>query len=239
MAAAESASFQDVVKSRDIDGTWKMAQRSFAATAPADTHGHRHISGTLPGQEGCTTQEILTWRVDGKPFIRVTTTSETLFDSFGIWEIQSLAFIAGNNEHALKQEWNPNYFKFRAYKDGTWHLPLDLCIATQMHPPKTSSSVAAFSSLALSKTNGRDVPQLTVMVDSSNLKLCRSRWLQFARYPQQQQQSSNSNSISDDLDADVPDTMDDDFELLDIEDEAEETSQIQDNDNRPSSVPRE
>ncbi|KAG9063954.1 hypothetical protein KI688_004068 [Linnemannia hyalina] len=37
----------------------------------------------------------------------------------------------------------------------------------------------------------------------------------------------------------VPDTMDNDFELLDIEDEVEETSQNQDNDNRPSSVPRE
>ncbi|KAF9136551.1 hypothetical protein BGX30_011076 [Mortierella sp. GBA39] len=37
------------------------------------------------------------------------------------------------------------------------------------------------------------------------------------------QHQQHQHSISDDLDADVSDTMDDDFELLDIEDEAEET----------------
>ncbi|KAG9071957.1 hypothetical protein KI688_006176 [Linnemannia hyalina] len=167
MAAAESASFRDVVKSRVFDGTWKATQRSFAATAPADTHRHRYLSGTMLDQEDCSKQEILTWKVDGKSFIR------TLFDSFGIWEIQSLALIAGNNDHVFKQELNPNYFRLRGYKDGT--SLLDLCIATQMLPPKSSSSVAAFSSLTLSKTNGRDVPQLTMMVDPSSPKLYRSR----------------------------------------------------------------
>ena len=92
--------------------------------------------------------------------------------------VQSLVPIAGNNDHALKQELDLNYLRFRAYKDGT--SPLDLCMATQMLPPETgSSSVAAFSSLVLSKNNGRDDPQVTVMVDSSNSKQCPSRWLQF------------------------------------------------------------
>ncbi|KAF9153628.1 hypothetical protein BG015_003007 [Linnemannia schmuckeri] len=145
MGCPGSTLSQDLIKSRVLDGIWKMTRYSFIATVTADAHGRRNITGAQLGQG----------------------------------EIQLFVPIAGNNDHALKQALNPNYLKFRAYKDGT--TPLNLCMATQVLPPETtdSSMVTAFSSLALSKSGVRDVPQLIVMVDPSNPKQCPSRWVQF------------------------------------------------------------
>ncbi|KAF8939770.1 hypothetical protein BGZ47_008055 [Haplosporangium gracile] len=179
MASPESTLAQDLLKSRVLDGTWKMTRYSFAATVPADAHGRRNITGAQLGQGSCSKQENLTWKVDGKSFSQISGTPEALFGSSGIWEIQSLVPITGNDDRALKQALNPNYLKFRAYKDGT--TPLDLCMATQVLPPETTGlpTVTAFSSLALSKISVRDVSQLTVMVDPLNPKQCSSRWVQF------------------------------------------------------------
>ncbi|KAG0295971.1 hypothetical protein BGZ96_010502 [Linnemannia gamsii] len=169
---------QNVVKSRVLDGTWKMTRYSYAATAPVHGHGYGNISGVHLGQGGCSKQENLIWKVDDKSFSQVLSNPDILFGSSGIWEIQSLVPIAGNSDHTLKQELKPSYLKLRAYKDGT--IPLDLCMATQVLPPETSSNtISAFSSLTLIKTNGQDVPQLTVMVDPSNPKQCPSQWVQF------------------------------------------------------------
>ncbi|KAF9119641.1 hypothetical protein BGW39_000158 [Mortierella sp. 14UC] len=178
MAAPEPVPSQDLINSRVLDGTWKMTRYSFTATASKNAHGHTNITGVQLGQGGCSKNENITWRAEGKSFSQVSSTPDTLFGSSGIWEIQSLVPIAGNNDHALKQELNPNYLKFRAYKDGA--TPLDLCIATQVLPPEIGSFVkSAFTNPAPAKTNDGDNAQLIVMVDFSNPKQCPSRWVQF------------------------------------------------------------
>ncbi|KAG0259816.1 hypothetical protein BGZ95_004569 [Linnemannia exigua] len=178
MATQDTTPSQDLMKLRILDGTWRMTRYSYTVAAPADTHGHQNTTGAQLGQGSCNKHEKLTWRVEGKSFIQVSSTPDTLFGTSGIWEIQSLVPITGNNDHTLKQELNPNYLKFRAYKDGT--TPLDLCMATQVLLPEVGSpAIAAFTNMAMIKTDEHDAPQLTVMVDSSKPKQCPSRWVQF------------------------------------------------------------
>ncbi|KAG0365333.1 hypothetical protein BGX24_004187 [Mortierella sp. AD032] len=155
-----------------------MTRYSYTATAPKDTRGHQNITEAQLRQGSCSKHEELTWKVEGRSFIQVSSTPNSLFGTSGIWEIQSLVPITGNNDHALRQELNPNYLKFRAYKDGT--TPLDLCMAIQVLLPEAgSSTIAAVTNLAMIQTGGRDAPKLTVMVDPSKPKQCPSRWVRF------------------------------------------------------------
>lgn len=94
-----------------------------------------------------------------------------MFGSSGIWDIQALAPISSAQDDSKKPELNPNFLKFRGYREGV--TPMDLCIAFQVIPP----SMVSLDTKA--NSNSINSSEINVMVSPLNPKQCPTRWVLF------------------------------------------------------------
>ncbi|KAG0356374.1 hypothetical protein BG005_004707 [Podila minutissima] len=167
---------QDVLSTGVLDGVWSLTRYFYN-----DPKVPFNITSTTTGASNkttraienghCSRQERLTWCFDRKFFVQDDSKPDIMFGSSGIWDIQALVPISSAQDDSKKPELNPNFLKFRGYREGV--TPMDLCIALQVIPPSKTGLDA--------KTNNDSIsgPEIGVMVNIFNPKQCPTRWVLF------------------------------------------------------------
>ncbi|KAF9369720.1 hypothetical protein CPB97_003351, partial [Podila verticillata] len=174
LAASNS---QDVLSTGVLDGVWSLtryfyddSKAPFSTTSTKNTGAPNKTTRALDNGH-CARQEKLTWRFDGKSFVQENSKPDIMFGSSGIWDIQALAPISSAQDDSKKPELNPNFLKFRGYREGV--TPMDLCIAFQVIPP----SMVSLDTKA--NSNSINSSEINVMVSPLNPKQCPTRWVLF------------------------------------------------------------
>ncbi|KFH64720.1 hypothetical protein MVEG_09452 [Podila verticillata NRRL 6337] len=135
LCSAPAGNSQDVLSTGVLNGVWSLtryfhnnAKAPFSTTPTKNTGAPNKTTRAIDNGH-CARQEKLTWRFDSKSFVQDNSKPDIIFGSSGIWDIQALAPISSAQDDSKKAELNPNFLKFRGYREGV--TPMDLCIALQ------------------------------------------------------------------------------------------------------------